>query len=85
MEKVIDVQPNDVIRTCVKVRMSIQNFQLNASNCTVNVQKLDASNFILDIANVFINDEEYSQWSYDDNYIINLVLDKLGMIKKEEE
>jgi hypothetical protein len=59
--------------------MAINNFQLKATNCTVNVQKYDASNLLIDVLNVFINDEEYSQWSYDDDYIINLVLTKLGM------
>lgn len=79
MDDFIDVQPTDVVRSCVKLRMAINNFQLKATNCTVNVQKYDASNLLIDVLNVFINDEEYSQWSYDDEYIINLVLTKLGM------
>lgn len=79
MDDFIDVQPTDVVRSCVKLRMSINNFQLKATNCTVNVQKYDASNILIDIVNVFINDEEYAQWLNDDEYIINLVLTKLGM------
>jgi len=79
MDDYIDIQPTDVVRSCVKIKMNIINFQLNATNCTVNVQKYDAANILIDIVNVFINDEEYSQWSYDDSYIINLVLEKLGM------
>jgi hypothetical protein len=79
MDDYIDIQPTDVVRSCVKIKMNIINFQLNAKNCVVNVQKYDAANILIDIVNVFINDEEYSQWSYDDSYIIDLVLDKLGM------
>lgn len=79
MEEYINIEPTDFVRSCVKLRMNINNFQLNATNCTVNVQKYDASNMLIDIVNVFINDEEYSQWSYDDQYMIDLVLSKLGM------
>lgn len=83
MDDFISVQPTDVVRSCVKVRMSINNFQLHATNCTVNVQKFDASNILIDVLNVFINDEEYRQWSYDDSYITNLVLTKLGLTREE--
>lgn len=79
MDDYINVQPTDVVRSCVKVRMTINNFQLKATNCTVNVQKYDASNILIDVLNVFINDEEYAQWAYDDDYIIDLVLTKLGL------
>lgn len=81
MDQVINVQPTDVVKKCVKVQMIILNFQLNATNCIVSVRKLDQSNIVIDIVDVFINDEEYSQWSYNDDYIINLVLDKLGLIR----
>jgi len=79
MNDYIDIQPTDVVRSCVKVKMNINNFQFNATNCSVNVQKYDASNILIDVVNVFINDEEYSQWAYDDSYMIDLVLTKLGM------
>ena len=79
MDEFINVQPNDVVRSCVKIRMGINNFQLKAINCTVNVQKYDANNILIDVMNVFINDEEYAQWANDDDYIINLVLSKMGL------
>lgn len=79
MDDFINVQPTDVVRSCVKLRLSINNFQLKATNCTVNVQKYDVSNILIDVVNVFINDEEYAQWAYDDQYIIDLVLTKLGL------
>ncbi len=79
MDDFINVQPSDVVRSCVKLRLAINNFQLRATNCTVNVQKYDASNILIDVLNVSINDEEYAQWGYDDQYIIDLVLTKLGL------
>jgi len=79
MDDFINVQPTDVVRSCVKLRLSINNFQLKATNCTVNVQKYDASNILIDVVNVFISDDEYEHWSYDDQYIIDLVLAKLGL------
>lgn len=83
MNENINIQPVEVVKTCVKVYMSIDNFQLNAKNCFVTVRKLDSSDFLIDIVSVFINDEEYSQWSYQDDYIINLVLNKLGLVRDE--
>lgn len=79
MDDYINVQPTDVVRSCVKLRLTINNFQLKATNCTVNVQKYDASNILIDVLNVSINDEEYAQWGYDDQYMIDLVLTKLGL------
>lgn len=79
MDDYINVQPTDVVRSCVKIRLTINNFQLKATNCTVNVQKYDASNILIDVLNVSINDEEYAQWGYDDQYMIDLVLTKLGL------
>lgn len=79
MDDYINVQPTDVVMSCVKIRMSINNFQLKATSCDVLVQKLDENNNLIDIENVFINQEEYSNWSTDDDYIINLVLSKLGL------
>lgn len=79
MDDFIPVEPTDVVRSCVKIRISINNFQLKATTCNVSVQKYDAGNRMIDLVDVFINEEEYSQWSYDDQYIIDLVLSKLGM------
>ena len=79
MDDFINVQPSDVVRSCVKLRLAINNFQLRATNCTINVQKYDASNILIDVLNVSINDEEYAQWGYDDQYMIDLVLTKLGL------
>ena len=83
MDDYIQVQPVDCVRSCVKLRMNINNFQLQATNCTVNVQKYDANNILIDVQNVFINDEEYAMWSYDDQYIIDLVLTKMGLTPAE--
>lgn len=79
MDDYINVQPTDVVMSCVKVRLSISNFQLKATTCSVIAQKFDENNNLIDVVNVFINEEEYSQWSTDDNYIVDLVLTKLGL------
>lgn len=79
MDGIIPVQPTDVVRSCVAVRLEIQDFQLNATSCTVRVLKLDASGVLIGVEDVGITEEEYAQWSYDDQYIIDLVLTKLGM------
>lgn len=79
MDDPIPVQPTEVVRSCVYVKMEIVNFQLNTTSCRVRVMKLDASQMIIGVEEVGITEEEYAQWSYDDTYIIDLVLTKLGM------
>lgn len=79
MEDIIPVQPTDVVRSCVAVRMEIQNFQLNATSCSVRVAKLDDGGITIGVEYVPITEEEYAQWGQDDSYVIDLVLTKLGM------
>lgn len=79
MNDLIDVVATDVVKSCVKIRMYINNFTLKASDCTVTVEKYDESTRIIDVVQVYISPEEYRGWSYEDQYIIELVLAKLGL------
>lgn len=79
MNDLIDIPSTDVVRACVKIRMYINNFTLNATDCSITVEKYDASLRIVDVVQVYITPEEYLLWGHDDNYIINLVLSKIGV------
>lgn len=79
MNETIMIQPIEVVRSCVAVRMRIQDFHLNALRCSVRVDKLDAIGNLIDLVDVPITEEEYALWGQDDQYIITLVMTKLGM------
>jgi len=51
-------------------------------SCKVNVD-LWSENEILEHIQLTIDGEEYQNWSDDDNYLIDLVLEKLGLEKNE--
>ena len=51
------------------------------SHATIIVHLLDANGNLLDNKFVKIEGEEYANWSSDDNYIVDLVLTKLGLTK----
>jgi hypothetical protein len=85
METIIPVSPVEMTRTCRKVRMTINNFQLNATDCTVSVIKYDENEQFLENVGVYISPEEYSEWGRDDTYIINLVLEKIGLVREQVE
>lgn len=40
---------------------------------------LNEGGVIVDVQEVIIEGEEFSNWGSDDNYIINLILDKFGL------
>lgn len=42
---------------------------------------LNEGGVIVDVQEVIIEGEEFSNWGSDDNYIINLILDKFGLDK----
>jgi len=75
----IDIKPIEFKQNCVKVKMRLTRFEFNAKSCDVSVEKYNENNVFLEVCTVSISEEEYSQWGSDDNYIINLVLKKLGM------
>jgi hypothetical protein len=80
----INVNVNDYnfVQTSV-----INNIQINIlkielfKSMTLSVNLL-SNNKIIDSKLMNISGDEYSNWSNDDNYIINLVLTKLNLTKK---
>lgn len=79
MEEPISVEPNDIVRACVKAVVRLNNFVLNAKECDATVEKYDANTRIIEVVSVHINEEEYAQWGFDDNYIVGLALSKAGL------
>jgi len=63
-----------------KIEMEVVEMVLD-SHVTMIVHYLNANGNSLDNKIVKIEGEEYNAWGDDDNYIINLVLTKLGLTK----
>jgi len=63
-----------------KIEMEVMEMVLD-SHVTMVVHYLNANGNSLDNKIVKIEGEEYNAWGDDDNYIINLVLTKLGLTK----
>lgn len=79
MDDLIDVAPSEIVRSCVKARVRLSNFVLKAKDCHATVEKYGADMRLIDVAVVYINEEEYAQWGQDDDYIVGLALAKAGV------
>jgi len=63
-----------------KIEMEVMEMVLD-SHVTMAVHYLNANGNLLDNKMVKIAGDEYNAWGDDDNYIVNLVLTKLGLTK----
>jgi hypothetical protein len=82
----IDVNPKDfiVVNTANKVEFRVSNLQIGISvDITLLIKDLNGN--IFKVENVKIEGEEYDNWGTDDQYLVNLVLSKVGLTQKEEE
>jgi hypothetical protein len=79
MSSQINIQPFDEITTKVitgfKVR--VQDIELFTS-ANIIVELLDSSNTPRDVKFLKISGDDYTNWSNDDQYIINYVANQLG-------
>jgi hypothetical protein len=83
MNSSFQVDINDVTLAApvvTRVEMEVMEMVLN-SHVLMVVHYLNAAGNLLDNKYVKISGDEYNAWGDDDNYIINLVLTKLGLTK----
>lgn len=79
-----EVEPCDYV-TPVRVihRIELQIMRLVLfSSVSIGVSLYDENDYIIDNRQITIQGEEYNNWANDDNYLLDLVLVKLGLIKK---
>lgn len=80
-ENVFNVSPFTMTPTVVtNVIVSVVSLDLGKS-VTMGVTYLDNNNRAVDRKHVIIQGEEYDIWGLDDNYIINLALQNLGLAR----
>lgn len=69
-------------RTIHHIELQVMNLVLFKS-VTLLVSLFDENYYIIDNKTFTIADEEYTNWSNDDNYLLDLVLTKLQLNKLE--
>lgn len=80
----IEIVPYPVDRSIAYLKLFVDNFQLNAIDCWVSVYEYDASDHLLNVQRCFIEPAEYQDWGTVDDYLVDLVLDKLGYERKPD-
>ena len=68
-----------VTQTITRFTLDIIELVFNTS-ARFRVSQYDADDKLIDATNVTIEGQEYADWGGDDNYIINLIAQKLGFI-----
>ena len=82
----VDVNPKDFItvNTANKVELRVSNLQIGIS-VDVTLLIKDWNGNIFKVENVHIEGEEYDNWGSDDQYLVNIVLSKVGLTQKAKE
>ena len=76
----INISPKDFTVKVNAITVHTVGYQINKeAEFAVQYFKEDGSSF--EIERVFITGDEFSAWGSDDNYIVDLVLAKLGLEK----
>jgi hypothetical protein len=79
----INITPTNTLKLNNISSFTIANFNVNLFNSAfINVILNDTSNNVIQTVNINLTKEEYDGWTSDDNYIINLVANKLGFEMK---
>lgn len=81
----INIQPKEVTITNIvtSIEMSVKNFVLGSS-IEMNIMMKNQEGHIFKFENINIQGDEYNQWGDNDDYIINLILSKLGLTRVNE-
>jgi hypothetical protein len=83
MTTTIEILPTELKQACSIVELYVP-YTLNATDCTVFVYyKINGET--KKVEQVFIDATEYALWTTSDDYLINLVLSKLGLTRAPSE
>lgn len=82
MNKTIFVENKDIVKTYTisKIEISVVNITLFES-VTISVFLKDVDNNLIDTTYFTLKNEEYDNWGSDDDYILDLILSKLGLVQ----
>ena len=77
----IQVEPSVIteVKTITNLRVSIQELQLFC-NVFVRAELLNRDGNVVDVRYVLIDGDDYKNWNNNDQYLIDKVAEKLGLI-----
>ena len=80
----IEIEPSEYVPpTRIINRIEIQIFNLTLfQSVSIMAVLFDANSCPIDTKIIRIEQDEYLQWSNNDEWLVNLVLEKLGLTKK---
>jgi len=84
MSEAIPIQPYPINRSIDHVKVYIDNFELLATSGSATVYEYSLSDTLLNVSRVPIPPEVWCEWSTDDMFIIDYVLDILGFERRPE-
>lgn len=76
----VNIQPSNYTKIISKITILVQDVKLNQS-ATINVLSKSASDELIKTDLIFIDGQDYQDWGSNDEYIVNLVLTRLGYVK----
>lgn len=78
------IQPYPIDRQIDHVIIFIDDFKLNDTQGSASVYEYDVNDTLLNVSRVPIPTEIWTEWSRDDNYIIDYILDVMGYDRRPE-
>jgi len=80
----ISVVPFPVANSIASVKIYLDNFELNALSGTATVYKYDTNDKLIDVIRVEIPSHIWSEWATDDFFIIDYILETVGLQRKPD-
>ena len=78
----IEIKDYDLVETKTVKKVAIQVIQLVLNtSCKINYQLYDTDSKLIKCGLLDISSDEYNSWGADDNFLIDLVISKLGFTK----
>ena len=81
MENNILIQPKTITLTSVEIRNTKYDVNKSAAFSVILFKEENGKPIPVEMYNVEVEGDEFNAWGTDDNYIVDLVLSKLGLQK----
>lgn len=66
-----------ILGTATKIDVLVYGFSVDAINCMLRYKLMDEQNNVLIQDNYILTSEEYTNWGSDNDYLLNLLVNKL--------
>ena len=78
----IQVAPTEIVKTSIASAVDIRVMSLELGRSVALIVTIkDQNESVIDVHSITIEGEEYEGWGDDDAYLVNLVLEKIGLTK----